>query len=196
MKHIYLLLTSTFLLCLPCNNILAQAPYKASVGGMLPCASNAIGPSFKSFLSEKVALQVDLLYKSILAGYIEEKDIWVGIYSVVELNTNVVYQKKIKDKKVSELFWFVGSGISLGCEPIAVNGKFGANAIVGLEYVFKNIPLSIQIEMRPGYGMLFNLGEKLNDNLFIPVTNPWSHFDWLIDLRFGKLLRKKMIIEN
>ena len=34
-------------------------------------------------------------------------------------------------------------------------GKFGAHSIVGLEYKF-DIPLTLQLDVRPGYRFLFN----------------------------------------
>jgi len=197
MKKIYLLLTAIILLCLPCNEVMAQAPYKASVGGMLPSLL-ALGPSSKFFFSEHLAFQVDILYKITLTGVISENRIYFGgVYPTVELNISMMYQKKIKEKKASELFWFIGGGLSLGCEVLGPNGKFGANAILGLEFVFKNSPIALQIDMRPGYGMLFNSGDKLNDYFFIPVTNPWSHFDWLIGITlrytFKENNKKKLI---
>ena len=49
MKKIYLLLTVTFLLCLTYITTIAQPPYKASVGGMLP-SFFALVPSSNFFL--------------------------------------------------------------------------------------------------------------------------------------------------
>ncbi|MCL2434521.1 MAG: hypothetical protein FWD09_00085 [Lentimicrobiaceae bacterium] len=193
MKKLYLLLTAIILLCLPCNEITAQAPYKTSVGGMLPYGSTGTGPSFKTFLKDNFSLQTDLLWRVTLGGYIDEHIIYLALYPAVELNCNVMYQKKIKDKKNSELFWFIGGGASLGCEVLGPNGKFGANAILGLEFVFKNSPIALQIDLRPGYGMLFNSGDNLNDYFFIPDTNPWSHFDWLIGFTLRRTFNKKTV---
>ena len=190
MKKIYLLLTATFLLCLPCNKIMAQVPYKASVGGMYP-ALIAGGASYKTFLSDNFALQTDLLCRMVAAKYIEEKDFLLGLYGTIELNTNIMYQKKVKEKENFYLFWFIGCGGTLGFEFVRINGKFGANAILGLEFVFNKYPLAIQIDLRPGYGMLFNSGGKLNSDFFIPDTNPWHHFEWLIGIALRYTFKKK-----
>lgn len=37
-----------------------------------------------------------------------------------------------------------------------VNGKFGINAIVGLQYNLKSVPLALAFDFRPGYGLGFN----------------------------------------
>jgi len=188
MKKIYLLLTATFLLCLPCNKIMAQAPYKASVGGMYPFA---LGVSFKTFFTENVALQTDILGKVVITGNIGKNNYFKYFFPVAELNMNIMYQKKIKDKKTFELFWLMGGGVGLGCELFGLNGKFGANIILGLEFVFKNAPIAFQIDLRPGYGMLFNSGNTLNTHWFISDKNPWSHFDWLIGIALRYTFKKK-----
>ena len=196
MKKITLIFIATILLCFFCEKTMAQAPYKASVGGMLPYASTAVGPSSKFFISDKVALQTDILTHETITGFIEENHVWICLYLSIEQNTNVMYQKKIKDKKNSELFWFIGGGATLGCELLPeTNGKFGVNAITGFECVFKNKPLSIQIDLRPGYAMLFNFDENLNmHNIWFspPSKNPWSHFDWLIGFTLRRTFNKKV----
>jgi len=165
---------------------MAQSPYKMSIGGTL--GFMATGVSFKTFLTENVSLQSDILYKVTLTG---TKQFNFGVYSAIEINTNVMYQKILKDKQNSELFWFIGGGISLGSEIMyAFNGKFGANAIAGLEFVFKDKPLAFQMDLRPGYGMLFNSDKRLN-NGFYPNINPWSHFDWLIGFTLRYTFKNK-----
>ncbi|MCR5554367.1 MAG: hypothetical protein K6F29_02415 [Bacteroidales bacterium] len=74
----------------------------------------------------------------------------------VELNPNLMYQANA----TGGLYWFVGGGLSLGyCFDHAGHyvdlGKFGLNAIGGLEYKF-GIPLTLQFDFRPGFGLLFD----------------------------------------
>ena len=74
----------------------------------------------------------------------------------VELNPNLMYQANA----TGGLYWFVGGGLSLGyCFDHAGYyvdlGKFGLNAIGGLEYKF-GIPLTLQFDFRPGFGLLFD----------------------------------------
>ena len=163
---------------------------------MLPYSS-IIGPSFKAFFTDKTAFQTDIFYKIALAGTIEYG---VAIYTSVETNTNIVYQKKMKDKKFSELFGFIGGGVSVGYEIFDGNGKFGANAIVGLEYVFKNRPLAFQIDLRPGYGLLYSLDKRPIQVgwIFTPPVgkNPWSHFDWSIGFTLRRTFKEKPTVDS
>ena len=173
---------------------MAQAPYKASVGGMLP-SFFALGPSAKFFFSERIAFQADILWRD---GFTIGKDMdWnergLALYLGLETNLNFIYQKKLKEKKKSELFWFTGGGISFGYT-LANNGKFGANAIVGLEYVFNNAPIALQIDFRPVYGMLFTFDKSPIHGFFFRHESPWSHFDWLLGFTLRYTFKKK--IEN
>jgi hypothetical protein len=190
MKKIYLLLIASILLGLPCNKISAQAPYKASVGGMIspiPLAMSVGGFSFKTFVTNKITFQTDIYFKTMLTGGIKEG---YALYSSCVINPNFMYQKKMKEMKNSELFWFTGGGISLGSTMIG-NAKFGANAIMGIEYIFLNKPFSIQFDIRPGYGMLFSFSKELKDYRLHPNKNPWSHFDWLIGFTLRYTFKKK-----
>ena len=163
-----------------------QTPYSVSVGGMIsPLCPNG-GASFKTFFTNNMSFQADIYFKTMLTGAIKEG---YAIYSSCVINTNFMYQKKLKEQKTSELFWFIGGGISLGCT-MAGNAKFGTNTIVGLEYVFK-IPLTIQIDMRPGYGMLFSSDNELKGITLHSTKNPWSHFDWLLGLTLRYTLKNK-----
>ena len=124
MKKFTLIFIATILLCFSCEKLMAQAPYKASVGGMIQ-SFLASGISSKIFLTNNFSLQSDLLFKiTLVPSFAKNVHGFDGIYFAVELNENLMYQKKLKDKKNSELFWLIGGGVSLGCEPMAVNGKF------------------------------------------------------------------------
>ena len=186
MKKFTLIFIATILLCFSCEKGMAQAPYKASVGGVLPYTSLAFGPSVKAFVTDKVVFQTDILFKAVLTfgTDADSKNIAFAPYLCVETNMNVIYQKKLKDKITSELFWLTGGGVSLGYSLFPGSGKFGVNAIFGIEYVFKNKPLAIQIDFRPGYGLLFN-SDDIVQAIFFTHKNPWSHFDYF----FGATLR-------
>jgi hypothetical protein len=187
MKKIIFLIVA--IICLFCINTKAQSPYKASVGGVLPCCgTNATGLSFKTFFTNQFAFQSDLLFHVTISGYQGKNKIYLAIYQAVELNTNFLYEEKIKDKECAELFWFIGGGASFGYAPFTINGKFGTNTILGLEYLF-NKSISLQIDIRPGCSVLFNSGDKLNASWFMPYTNPWFHFDWMIGLTLRKTFK-------
>jgi len=178
------------LLCISCGQIKAQVPYKASIGGAFPF-SNAMGASLKTPLTDNTAFQCDLLYHVTITRYVDDEfhTAFPGIYPAIELNTNIMYQTKIKDKRNSEVYWFMGCGATIGCSIIKVNGKFGANVITGFEYVLDR-PLSFQIDIRPGLGILFNSGDKLKP-LLTPDTNPWLHFDWMICFTLRRIFKFK-----
>ena len=136
----------------------AQAPYTHGIGltvGMTEAVS------YKTFaLGTNLALQADL---GIHLNMRNSWDFWS-----LDLNPNLMYERKIGG---TGLYWFAGGGISLGyvfSEHWAY-GRFGVNAIGGLEYKFR-IPLALQFDFRPGYGLIFR--EHYNS----------SYFDWGLNL--------------
>ena len=191
-SQLSILLLGMFYLCMICEKSYAQSPYKASVGGVL-YPSTAVGPSFKAFFTDKVAFQTDVFLKVVLAGGkdVDINRIVLAFYLSVETNVNFIYQKKIKEKENLELFWLTGGGVSLGYSWTPGSGKFGVNAIMGIEYVFKEKPLAIQIDFRPGYGLLFNSNYNYVEAVFFEHKNPWSHFDWLIAFTLRYTFKEK-----
>ena len=161
----------------------AQAPYKHSIGGTLGTMEAF---SYKTFLTDNLAFSVDAGFKWTIgpATY----DIWYnGDHEdghtrvspmTIEANPNFMYEAPAGSKG---LHWLVGGGISLGYSWYMYNrydyaygrqysttyGKFGINAIGGIEYKF-NIPLTLQADFRPGYGLLFK------EHLAV------SYFDWAV----------------
>jgi len=137
----------------------AQAPYTHSIGGI---TGFLYGASYKTFIiSDKLALQADLGTKLNVRSW----SFWS-----LDLNPNAMYEQQIA--KVDGLYWFAGGGISLGymlSGRIYYSGfgygRFGINAIGGVEYKFK-FPLTLQADFRPGYGLLFR--KNISD----------SYFDW------------------
>lgn len=151
----------------------AQSPYEMSIGGIL---GNMNGASFKMFLSGNLALQADLGFKfhSFLDNRIHPYPGYPHGYRplfqfwTIEVNPNLVYQGNIYKWNVGHLQWFAGGGLSIG---YAMNngGKFGVNAMGGAEFTFSQIPLTLQMDFRPGYGLWF--------------AQRWpnqSYFDWMI----------------
>lgn len=121
-----------------------------------------------------------------------------------EVNPNVLYQKEFFSYDGGKLSWFVGGGVSLGlmgeyswCSikheswnnydwpyriitnengANTIYGKFGFNAIGGVELKFTKIPLAISCDFRPGYGLGF-WGKKVNGE---KVSNTLHFFDYEI----------------
>ena len=198
MKKIQLILIANILFCLPCSKTIAQAPYKVSVGGVIsPVIS--VGVSCKTFFGENVAFQIDLLVKDISTVYLKENRNMPNMlsYGAFEQNVNLMYQKKAKDLKKVELFWFVGGGGSVGYAKKIDHtyGKFGVNVITGLEFVFKKVPLSIQIDLRPGYGVLsyYHYSDNYADAPMshYPKSSTLHHFDWLTGFTFRYAFKGK-----
>ncbi|MBP5664142.1 MAG: hypothetical protein J6X16_07720 [Bacteroidales bacterium] len=128
----------------------AQAPYRHSIGVTL---GNMEAFSYKTFLTDNFALSVDAGFKWTFAA----TRYGSGISMSIEANPNFMYEAATG---VDGLHWLAGGGLSLGMalpQVIggSVAGKFGINAIGGVEYKFK-IPLTLQADFRPGYGLLFN----------------------------------------
>ncbi|MDR2834664.1 MAG: autotransporter outer membrane beta-barrel domain-containing protein [Bacteroidales bacterium] len=138
----------------------AQAPYESGAGII---AGFMNGLSYKTFaIGNKVALQTDLGVK------FEAHD--SSQFWTVDINPNIMFQHRIS---ISNLYWFLGVGTSVGYAftDNLKSGKFGVNVIGGIEYKF-NIPLSIQLDYRPGYGLLFS------------KHSSESYFDWGLNLSF------------
>jgi hypothetical protein len=120
----------------------SQAPYKNSIGGI---AGFIDGGSYKTFVSDNFAIQVDFGLR------------WAHYGAGVHVNGNFMYEQPIKNG----FHWFVGGGVSAGPTfglliPIGFN--FGLNSIGGAEYKFKNIPLTLQADIRPGATFLIYSG--------------------------------------
>ena len=72
--------------------------------------------------------------------------------------TNMAYQGKAVSGKGIDLDWYVGGGLSLGAmitHGTGAGGKFGLNAIGGIEINMSNAPIAVSFDFRPGYGVLF-----------------------------------------
>ncbi len=128
----------------------AQAPYKHSIG---VTALNLNGVTYKTFFNDNLALSADLGFKWTIGAFKGGS----GFLMSFEANPNFMYESAIGSKG---LYWLAGGGVSLGMGlPRVIGGgvvgKFGINAIGGIEYKF-NIPLTLQADFRPGYGLLFN----------------------------------------
>ena len=154
----------------------AQAPYKHSIGATL---GSMQAFSYKTFVTDHFSIQVDLGTKILLADCSNPGHNYTGVdFWNLELNPNFLYEGNF----VSGLYGFAGGGVSLGyswdCWKPGVygfhghwdKGKFGVNAMLGLEYKL-NIPLTLQFDFRPGYGMFFN---DIQNNI-------WHHFDWSVN---------------
>lgn len=165
MKKFYVVLASV--LCLASLN---AAEYKHSIGAEV---GGLNGVSYKGFIfsNPNLALQADLavgVFQARLHHNGESFAIPSNGYFDFTANPNVVYQGEISNG----FSWFSGGGVSLGMmnniktPDNAPYGKFGINALAGVEYKIANAPVTVGIDFRPGYGLRFD------------KNNSFSFFDW------------------
>ena len=91
------------------------------------------------------------------------------------VHPNGMYEQNFHTTKYASLYWFAGGGLSLGysfSNHFRNCGQFGLNAIGGVEFAFANVPLTLQLDFRPGYGLLYNKNVSHN------------FFDWALNLSF------------
>lgn len=133
----------------------AQNDYKVSLGATV---GTLYGASYKGFIFgvDGLALAADLGV-NLFAPAMEGGSF--GAYTF-ELNPNVEYQGAITSFSAGNLSWFAGGGVSLGLmSPLEYNnvvGKFGVNAVGGVELGLNSVPLALSFDFRPGYGLQFN----------------------------------------
>ena len=162
------------------------------------------GISYKGFLNRNVAVGLDLgvSFLKTPATVVEtykyndsnknKKYVSKGFTYVaweLDLNPNIVYQNEITSWRNAELGWFAGAGASLGMmKPTSVSrgnfsmsltdyklsGKFGLNAIGGVEMSFGRTPIAISLDFRPGYGLMF----RPQKNETYTYTQLAHFFDW------------------
>lgn len=150
-------------------SVQAQAPYKHSIGVTV---GSMQAVSYKTFPTDHFAIQLDLGTKynySIIAGF-------GSTHWSMELAPSFMYEGHF----VKGLYGLVGGGFSLGFTwwPMVsyytsyspamqihdIMGKGGAHGIIGLEYKF-DIPLTLQVDFRPGYFFQFN-HEFIGNHMF------------------------------
>ncbi len=140
----------------------ASAQYKHAVG---PIVGTLYGVSYKTFLGEHFAIETDLgigLHKNPGAIYVDgdydESFTNEGYWDLV-INPNFLYQAPIVNPSSGTLSYFAGGGVHLGMameyglpQPL---GSAGAKAMVGVEWTFNKIPLTLSFDFRPGYSCVF-----------------------------------------
>ena len=116
-------------------------------------------------------------------------ELWCDpVYFTFEANPNIIYQSNIASWDFGSLDWYAGGGVSLGLMKWAdnwgniskadVDGKFGINAIGGLELGFSGAPLALSLDLRPGYGLMF--GNDKDNELGTETRWDASFFDWAL----------------
>ncbi len=161
--------------------------YKHSVG---VCAGIWFdGLSLKFNILREIHLQVDFglgidIHKSIIPEGCD-----------IGLKVNMLFEDKFPNR--SNTYWIAGGGVVGGIVPHdagkrEVSLKSGVQAILGIEYFFNAIPMSIQTDTRLGYGNIYsadgvNPGNRIG---LISSNNPYHYFDYgfvfSVRYHFGK----------
>ncbi len=177
--------------------------YTYSIGGIIGPALFTIGGSFKTSLKENLFLQTDIYSNLNIVPYFKRTYSDDGnmssfstayVYTSIESSTNIMYQKKKKETKEVLTYWFIGGGVNLGWSPDERVGKAAANAIIGFEYVFKKENYSMQIDFRPGYGLLFNVNSEQKEYNMLGIhaaKMPFSHFNYAFIFSLRRVFIKK-----
>ena len=84
-------------------------------------------------------------------------DFAVGFNDVYKFDATVNPNLEYNFILPSSFYIYMGGGINIGYAEYFNNdmGKFGVNGIIGLEYIFENVPVSLALDFRPGYGLAF-----------------------------------------
>ncbi len=142
---------------------ISAANYTHSVGAVVGSRN---GVQYKGFILgiDHLALQADLGINLLQTQFGREG---IPSYSesawILEVNPNLVYQSTLATWGFGDLDIMTGGGLSLGMRSnlegykygYLYNGKFGINALVGIELGFNDMPLVLGFDFRPGYGMTF-----------------------------------------
>ena len=153
------------LLFLTITIMLSAQTYKQSAGLVLGSFN---GFSYKTFMSENVALQADLGFGLLATqgsiGLVGYKGLVYGVehHWSFHFNPNLYYQKTFHEENWGDISAFVGGGVSLGLASEFYNskvfGKWGFNAIAGIEFSLDDAPFTFGLDFRPGYEMMFGHG--------------------------------------
>ena len=153
------------LLFLTITIMLSAQTYKQSAGLVLGSFN---GFSYKTFMSENVALQADLGFGLLATqgsiGLVGYKGLVYGVehHWSFHFNPNLYYQKTFHEETWGDISAFVGGGVSLGLASEFYNsmvfGKWGFNAIAGIEFSLDDAPFTFGLDFRPGYEMMFGHG--------------------------------------
>ena len=103
-------------------------------------------------------------------GVYTQSEFWTA-----ELNPNFVYQGTMAETHTGTFYWYTGFGVSGGilngfADHSLINGKAGANTLLGFEWSCVKLPLLVSFDFRPGYGCTFQESFKQ------------SFFDWSVSL--------------
>jgi len=141
------------------------------------------GLSYKYWFNDNVAVQADLAVGLTAAPVWGQGPVFGTVQGLLHLydftlNPNLAYHFPLTRR----MFLYTGGGLSLGMlsplnntNPNNILGKFGINALCGIEFQAKNAPVAVAFDFRPGYGLGF--------------TNSPTDFLHMFDWKLGLAVR-------
>lgn len=154
------------------------------------------GVTYKHCPSQQFSMETDLNPKTLITGRLLSEKANHIVLIMVELSENFLYQRSFVQKNNISYQYIFGGGVSGAMQPFSpLVWKIGVNAFAGFEFVFLDRPISLQVDFRPGYGLLLRSAKTLEEqrhylDLLTPGLNhnPQSCFDWAINfaIRFHK----------
>jgi len=139
MKHFFRLLTIVIIIVLTANNNTTAQVYKTGIGLRL---GGSNGLTIKHFMTGSNAIE------GIFSIHYSGFEI-VGLYEIHN-------ELKIPDANIKDLSWYYGGGAHVGAN--ATHTRAGIDAVIGVEYPFKEVPLTLGFDIKPYLDILNNTG--------------------------------------
>ncbi len=155
MKRLFTTLLAVVLIAAAAN----AKDYKHSLGVV---TGFQYGVSYKVKALPHLAVMADLSYGFVVSN------ITATDFSAKGM---LAYQGDITQGQGIDLDWYAGGGVSFGMIQDGLGGKFGINAVGGIEANMVNAPIAFAVDFRPGYGLGFD------DGSFIGTVH---YFDYAI----------------
>jgi hypothetical protein len=145
MKKLSYPLTLIAFVFLTLNQTWAQSDYKTAIGGRLGAP---IAGSIKHFITEAGALE----------GYLGFRDAGSTIYyNGINVTIGGMYQHHFPIGDIDGFKWYIGGGALIQFYDLDDNNNhedysstgFALNAVGGVDYKFKSIPLNLSVDWMP-----------------------------------------------
>ena len=170
------------------SDIVIHTSYKKSSVGVSAFCS-FVGVSLKFNLRNNLYLQTDI------GGDAYLNFLFIPQSPTLRADFGAQFYLLYEDKfpKRTNTYWIVGGGLNFAGVPHIpyskqISLKSGAKALLGIEYIPENTPISIQFDSRIGYGIMYSTkGVKpWERNGYLSDNNPYHFFDYgfVFTLRF------------
>ncbi|GAO44561.1 hypothetical protein FPE01S_03_05990 [Flavihumibacter petaseus NBRC 106054] len=130
-----------------------DSEYKSAIGGRLSTGYyELLSASYKTFITEKGAIELDLGFRPRTYNYPGDKINWVT------LAFSAAYQHHFPIQPVPGLQWYIGGGLtaynSFSDDDHYTGFGLGIFPTGGIDYKFGNIPLNLSADFRPTFSLV------------------------------------------